>query len=106
MVAELQRESVGLKALIEELSSKNEAEDTAQNFERFCSLIRQHSQIAELDHETLVTFIDRIEVGPKIFSDGRVKATHRNQPFKQSIRIFYKFIGEASSADLKLDISA
>lgn len=103
MVSELQRESVGLKTLIEELSSRDDAEETAQNFERFCSLIRQHSQITDLDHETLVTFIDRIEVGPKIFPDGRVKATHRNQPFKQSIRIFYKFIGDASSTDLKLD---
>ena len=23
-----------------------------------------------------------------------MKATHRNQPYRQSIRIFYKFIGE------------
>ena len=38
--------------------------------------------------------MEKIEVGPKEYPDGIVKATHRNQPYRQSIRIFYKFIGE------------
>lgn len=50
--------------------------------------------IKELDRDTLVTFVRRIEVGPKVLPDGTQKATHRNQPFQQSVRIFYKFIGE------------
>ena len=33
-------------------------------------------------------------MGPKEYPDGIVKTTHRNQPYRQSIRIFYKFIGE------------
>ena len=60
-----------------------------------------------LDREKLAAFIDRIEVGPKIPEGGAVKAPHRDQPYRQSIRIFYRFIGELCSehADRTLPIA-
>ena len=67
------------------------------NYSRFFGLIKQYTQIDVLTRDILTTFVDRIEVGPKMFDNGRTKATHRNQPFKQSVRIFYKFIGEVKS---------
>ena len=60
-----------------------------------------------LSQNVVETFIDRIEVGPKILEGGAVKAPHRDQPYRQSIRIFYRFIGELSSehADRTLPIA-
>lgn len=55
----------------------------------------------ELDRDTLVTFVKRIEVGPKELPGGTIKATHRNQPFQQSIRIFYRFIGEIDDVSVR-----
>ncbi len=93
MVEELQNESVSLKNTIEELSKTDTAQTKADNYKMFFDLTKSVSHIEKLDRETLCTFIERIEVGPKIFADGKTKATHRNTPFKQSVRIYYKFIG-------------
>lgn len=41
-----------------------------------------------------MTFVDRIEVGPKELPPGVEKATHLDQPYWQNVRIFNKFIGE------------
>ena len=54
-----------------------------------------------MDRDTLLTFVERIEVGPKNYPDGIVKATHRNQPYRQSIRIVYKFIGEVAAEPVR-----
>ena len=94
MVADLEQESKLLKETIRELSIQDATETAEKNFDRFFALAKAHTQISELDRDTLVTFVDRIEVGPKILPAGRKRATHSNQQFRQSIRIFYKFIGE------------
>lgn len=94
MVAELEKESIGLKATIAELSQDFPQDQTQENYEKFFALAKQFTHIEVLDRETLLTFVDRIEVGPKEYPEGVQKATHRNTPFRQSIRIFYKFVGE------------
>ena len=70
------------------------AHEVEENYRRFFALAREYTQIPELNRDILLTFVEKIEVGPKEYPDGTVKATHRNQPYRQSIRIFYKFIGE------------
>ena len=60
-------------------------------------MAKQYTHIEELTRDTLLTFVDRIEIGPKILPDGTSKVTHRNQPYRQSVRIFYRFIGEVKS---------
>ena len=94
MVEELDRESAGIKAELSALAAASEINETEKNYSRFFSLSRQYSHIETLNREILLTFVERIEVGPKIFPEGLTKATHRNTPYRQSIRIFYKFIGE------------
>lgn len=94
MVEALEQESASHQALIAELSQAiPEQEDTEERFRRFFALAKQCSRINALDRETLLTFIERIEVGPKRFENGLRKATHRNTPYRQDIRIFYRFIG-------------
>ena len=94
MVQALEQESASHQATIDELKQQiPEQEDTEERFRHFFTLTKQCSQIDTLDRETLLTFIERIEVGPKQFENGLRKATHRNTPYRQDIRIFYRFIG-------------
>lgn len=96
MVSELERESAGLKALLAELDMPSQAEEMEERFARFFALTRRFTPIETLDRETLLTFVDKIEIGPKELPEGVEKATHRNQPYRQSVKIYYKFIGDLS----------
>ena len=94
MVEDLEKESAGLRSLLSELELSNSAQETKDNYVHFFALARQYTHIEKLDREVLQTFVEKIEVGPKELPEGMEKATHRNQPYRQSIRIFYRFIGE------------
>lgn len=101
MVADLEKESVGLQATLDSLAVSRSAVEIESSYDNFFALARAYTQIQELDRETLLTFVERIEVGPKEYPDGIVKATHRNQPYRQSIRIVYKFIGEVAEEPVR-----
>ena len=94
MVAELQQEANGLKQLMEKLDKSSEEESSGKDYARFFALVRNYTSIQALDENILHTFIERIEVWPKELMEGTEKVTHRNQPYRQKIRIFYRFIGE------------
>lgn len=94
LVGDLEKESAGLHTLLDSLKAPDTAQETEDNYARFFALARQYTNLEELDRETLQTFVERIEVGPKELPEGQQKATNRNQPYRQSIRIFYRFIGE------------
>ena len=95
MVGDLERESAGLKATLEELGAPSPAQEAMDRYTRFFDLARQYTHLETLDRDTLVTFVDRIEIGPKLYTDGSHRIPARaNQPYRQSVRIFYKFIGE------------
>ena len=97
MVTDLESEANQLTEQLKELNPVEIAEDIQCQYDHFAELVRHCTDMDTLDREKLVTFIDRIEIGPKILAPGTVKATHRNQPYRQSIRIFYRFIGELSA---------
>lgn len=97
MVADLEAESDRLSQQMEDLNPVEIAADIQRQYDQFAEHIRRYTDMTTLDREKLVTFVDRIEVGPKILEGGAVKATHRNQPYRQSIRIFYRFIGELNT---------
>ena len=101
MLEELQKESCGLEKTVTSLSGIDPVSEAQQSYKAFFNLTSKYTHIEELDRDTLVTFVKRIEVGPKILPDGAMKATHRNQPFQQSVRIFYKFIGELDDFSLR-----
>ena len=102
MVAELEKESAGLKAELENLNAPCPAQQTADGYARFFELARSYTHLEQLDRDTLLTFVDRIEIGPKIYENGGHKVPARaNQSYRQSVRIFYKFIGELTENDEK-----
>lgn len=96
MVEQLQKEATAIKKALE--SAKSEEDEKLikfENYQKFFELTKRFSKIEELDRDTLITFIERIEVGPKILPEGYTRATHTNSPYEQSVKIYYKFIGTA-----------
>jgi DNA invertase Pin-like site-specific DNA recombinase len=94
MVDDLERESASLNALLEQLETVDIAQQTKDRYDRFFARAREYTPLNTLDRETLVTFVERIEVGPKILPEGTAAATHRNQAYRQNVRIFYRFLGD------------
>ena len=101
VVADLEKEAGVLEAKIAELDVEDPTDEIQENYERFFALAKQYTYIETLDRDTLVTFIDRIEIGEKILPEGYMKIPRKNASYQQSIRIFYKFIGELVSEPVK-----
>ena len=93
MVADLEKEASGLENALEVLSAPSPDDDIRSNYKRFFDLAKQYSTIEVLDRDTLLTFVEKIEVGPKILPDGYVRAPRKNAAYQQSVKIYYKFIG-------------
>ncbi len=101
MVGELEAESRQLDEQIAKLEPPPEAQRTQERYDRFFRLVREYTCIDTLSREILTAFVERIEVGPKILPEGTQKVSHRNQPFRQSVRIFYRFVGELGQAPVR-----
>lgn len=101
VVADLEKEASSLEAAIAEMDIEDPADEIQENYERFFALAKQYTHIETLDRDTLVTFIDRIEIGEKILPEGYKKMPRKNASYQQSIRIFYKFIGEIISEPVR-----
>lgn len=93
MVADLEKEASGLEKALEVLCAPPPDDDIRSNYKRFFDLAKQYSTIEILDRDTLLTFVEKIEVGPKILPDGYVRAPRKNATYQQSVKIYYKFIG-------------
>ena len=100
MVAQLQKEGDGLQRLLVTLEA-DETEQVTENYQRFFDRARHFTHIEKLDRETLSLFVERIEIGPKELPQGIRKSVRREQPFRQSIRIFYRFVGELAPAPVR-----
>ena len=96
MVAKLEKEATTLEASLENLTAPSPAAEIRSNYEKFFQLAKQYSRIEVLDRDILLTFIDRIVVGPKILPDGYIKAPRKHASYQQSVTIYNKFIGSLS----------
>jgi len=94
MVSELEREAEELQQVIDNLSEADPALIAKENYDRFFALIKDFTNIETVTRSILLTLIDRIVIGPKRDPNNSDAIPKPNQPFIQSIRIFYKFIGE------------
>ena len=101
VVADLEKEASSLEAKIIELDVEDPADEIQENYERFFALAKQYTYIETLDRDTLITFVERVEVGEKILPEGYTKMPRKNAPYQQSLRIFYKLIGEIVSEPIR-----
>ena len=95
VVADLERESAGLKATLAELSAASPAHEVEENYRRFFVLAREYTQIQELNRDILLTFVEKIEVGPKEYPDGTVKPTG-NITRAETAAILFRLMDEGS----------
>lgn len=100
MVTSLEKEASGLESDLELLNAPSPYSEVRSNYDRFFALAKQFSRIEVLDRDTLITFIDKIVVGPKILPDGYIKAPRKYAAYQQSVTIYYKFIGTLPNRDL------
>ena len=101
VIPDLEKEAAALEAKIAELDVDDPADEIQESYERFFALAKQYTYIETLDRDTLVTFIDRIEVGEKILPEGYEKMPRKNAKYQQRIQIFYKFIGEIANEPVR-----
>ena len=94
---EIEELAVRRKKLVE---GETTAKEIRSAYGLFFDLAKRYTCVKALDREILHTFIERIEIGEKILPEGRKVAGART-PYRQSIRIFYRFIGEMTGDDLR-----
>nr|DAE43339.1 MAG TPA: integrase [Caudoviricetes sp.] len=93
MVDDLEKEYNTLKKKLSDAKEANKKiVQCRTDAERFFELVKGYTNIDVLTRDILLTFVDRIEVGEKVLPSGVIRDTHRKHPFKQEIKIYYKFI--------------
>ena len=75
------------------VTDTSEEKSIRDAYDLFFALAQRYSHIETLDRDILHALIERIEIGEKILPEGLTIAGPRT-PYRQSIRIFYRFIGE------------
>ncbi len=94
MIHGYEEEAATLQSLIARLSdSAQNACDAKDRYDRFFSLVDAVTGFEKLDRQTLVHFIERIEIGPRRYVDGQPHGPKTTVPFEQDVRIVYRFIG-------------
>ena len=101
-VDELEIEYANLNKTLLELEKEESSKETLEgDVLRFFNLVKQYTHIEDLTRDILLTFIDKIEINEKVYSDGVIRDTHNNKPFTQEIKIYYKFIKDVLSQPQK-----
>lgn len=99
MVSDLSVESTKLKKQLFEIqNNQSSGNDIINNYEKFFRIARQYSNIEELTEKIVRTFIERIEIGKKELPDG-YQLAGKNVPYKQKIKIYYRFIGDIQESN-------
>lgn len=75
------------------VTDTSEEKSIRDAYDLFFTLAQRYSHIETLDRDILHALIEHIEIGEKILPEGLTIAGPRT-PYRQSIRIFYRFIGE------------
>ena len=97
MVKDLTSENKSLKKKLAQLESEESSgNETVDNYNRFFSIAKQFTHIDELTEDIVRTFIERIEIGEKIYLDSE-EAKGDKRPYRQSIKIVYRFIGDTQN---------
>ncbi len=101
MVKDLSEEAKAIEIKTKKLKEgKSESAEMKDAYDAFFKLTKKYTHIEELTEEIVRTFIEKIEVGEKILPPGYTVASHKI-PYKQSIKIYYRFIGNIAQEDMK-----
>ncbi len=100
MVKALDEEfKVNSKKISELQESIHAAAQVTDSYRLFFDLVKKATHIETLTQDIVRTFIDRIEISERILPKGITIAGSKT-PYKQEIKIFYRFIGNISDQSL------
>ena len=77
------------------LADASEEANIRNAYGLFFEIAKRYAPVETLERDIVHTFIERIEIGEKILPEGRTIAGPKT-PYRQSIRIFYRFVGEVT----------
>lgn len=101
MMARFSKERQALEDRRKQLLADSTVENAIRNsYSLFFSIAKRYAPVETLDRDILHTFVERIEIGEKILPEGRTIAGPRT-PYRQSIRIFYRFVGELAGEPIR-----
>ena len=101
MMERFGKERQALEAQRNKLLADSGAENEIRsNYDLFFSIAKRYAPVEALDRDILHTFVERIEIGEKILPAGKSIAGSKT-PYRQSIRIFYRFIGELNGEPVR-----
>lgn len=96
LVISFNEENTKLKEELDKISTPITTISSEEKYKLFFNIVKNYNHITELNRDIVVDFIERIEVGAKVFPEGKKRATQKNTPYEQTIKIYYKFIGNDS----------
>ncbi len=82
------------------LADVSEEANIRNSYSLFFDIAKRYAPVDTLERDILHTFIERIEIGEKILPEGKTIAGPRT-PYRQSIRIFYRFVGEMTDESVR-----
>lgn len=82
------------------LADVSEESNVRNAYSLFFDIAKRYAPVDTLERDILHTFIERIEIGEKILPEGKTIAGPRT-PYRQSIRIFYRFVGELTDESVR-----
>lgn len=98
-VSNMSEEATKLKKQLAEIQNNlSSGNDIVDSYDKFFRLAKQYTHIDVLTEEIVRTFIERIEIGKKELPEG-YQAAGKNVPYRQQIKIFYRFIGDIQEND-------
>lgn len=101
MMGRFGQERQTLEQRQKQLLTDNSQEREIRNaYGLFFDIARRYAPVEALERDILHTFIERIEIGEKILPEGKTIAGPKT-PYRQSIRIFYRFVGEVTEEPVR-----
>ncbi len=96
LIAKYEKENDSLNKEINELEhqlmdKKRLLDGIINSYEKFCEIVKEYTEIKELNQDILFKFIDHIEVG-----QGYYEKTPNGKVKHQKVKIYFKFLGESS----------
>ena len=99
MVSNMSEEATKLKKQLAEIQNNlSSGNDIVDSYDKFFHLAKQYTHIDVMTEEIVRTFVERIEIGKKELPEG-YQAAGKNVPYRQQIKIFYRFIGDIQGND-------
>ena len=93
LIDKYEHELDDLKLNAENYKKQLDTTNIRDSYDKFFKLVDEVSKFDVLDRNVLTKLVEKIEIYPKRFDDGKQHGARSKAPFTQEVKIYYKFIG-------------